>query len=228
MRRTLLIFLILLSFCYGVEAIDLVDVPTAEVVDYGSFEVRFRLYSQGGVLSRLNFGVVRNMNLGIYIDMEKVIGSKDIGWGELNVPRLYLKFRLYPGSLQWPSLSMGYDAQGYINYKTGEREKSRGAYMVLTKETFFPGFRMHLGGNVSLAEEMEKFFGFLGLDYRFSDRLLLYSEYDRIRRLDEARWNIGFRYKIGPNISADFCIRDVLEETITTERILRVIYRGIF
>jgi hypothetical protein len=44
---------------------ELIDTPAYSILDYGGYEMQFRMFAGGGVLSKLNFGIFKSLNLGV-------------------------------------------------------------------------------------------------------------------------------------------------------------------
>ena len=56
---------------------ELIDIPTAGILEYYGLEVKSRFFSDGGVIGGLGFGVLPRLNLGASITGEKFIGTAD-------------------------------------------------------------------------------------------------------------------------------------------------------
>ena len=205
--------------------LELVDVPTAKILDYGAYGLGFRFYEQGGLLTQLSFGVFRRLNIGVSWDNEKVIGSQD---PETNVPALQIKVRAFDGSPRLPSFTLGYDGQGrfFDRAKDEYAERERGIFIVFGREIFASGLELHAGSNIARFKE-GKIYGFFGLSYDIENRLVLFTEYDNIRNGPESRWNIGAKLFPVPWLSIDFAFRKVGSNQ-DKERIARINYVGRF
>src|ERR1044071_8675566 len=86
--------------------IDVIDTPTAEVVDHYGYNVTFRFGQDGNLQTKTAFGVLPRLNLGFGLDGEKVIGTQN---GRLNKPTIIFKFRIFDGKGVIPAFAMGYD-----------------------------------------------------------------------------------------------------------------------
>ena len=205
--------------------LDLVDMPTTNVVDYGAYRLNFRLYSRGGVQSHISFGVFKRLNLGAAWDVEQLLGSDD---AKTVAPTLNVKFRVYDGSEILPSFAIGYDGQGRFFDRTKDEylERERGMYLVFGRELFFANFLLHAGGNIARFKDGQVY-GFVGLSYMIEDKLALFSEYDNIRIGPENRWNTGFRVFPIPSLAIDFAVRNIASIR-DKERIVRINYVGTF
>ena len=87
------------------------DTPTTNILNYGSYDVSFRMFGYGGVHTRLDFGVFKFFNIGVSWELDRFIGNDQI---EMAVPALSVKFRLYEGNMKWPGIALGFDGQGYF------------------------------------------------------------------------------------------------------------------
>lgn len=205
--------------------IDLIDSQTTNVVDYGSFRLNFRLYSRGGVISHLSFGVFRRLNIGVSWDNEELIGATN---PTTNAPTLNMKFRVYDGGQILPSFAIGYDGQGrfFDKNKDEYQEKERGFFLVLGREIFFPGLEAAAGMNIARFKE-GIVLGSVALSYTLERRLTLLTEWDNIREIPESRFNAGFRVFPIPSLGIDFAVRRIGSDK-EKERILRINYVGRF
>lgn len=204
---------------------DLIDSQTTNVVDYGSLRLNFRLYSKGGVISHLSFGVFRRLNIGVSWDNEELIGAAT---PTTNTPTLNMKFRVYDGGQILPSFAIGYDGQGRFFDKGKEeyQEKERGFFIVLGREIFFPG--LEASGGMNIAQFKEGIvLGTIALSYSIERRLVLLAEWDNIREIRESRFNAGFRVFPIPSLGIDFAVRRIGSDK-EKERIIRINYVGRF
>jgi hypothetical protein len=186
---------------------DLIDIPTAGIIDYYGLQVKTRFYSGGGVLPGLTFGISR-LNLGASAAVDRLIGTGS----PVNIrrPELQIKYRFYDGGIMLPAFAIGYDSQGYYYNGSSKkyREKARGLYLVGSKEIGSPKFQIHPGINVSEFEG-DKVFLFFGMNYNIEDVVTLMGEWDHIQRIDESRLNLGARFHVTPFFQVDFAVREI-------------------
>ncbi|MBD3271381.1 MAG: hypothetical protein GF384_02435 [Elusimicrobia bacterium] len=203
----------------------LIDTPNAKVTGYSEYDLRFRMYSDGGVLSRMAFGVLNRVNVGFSWDLEQMIGSETI---DVNEPSLNLMVRFFDGSFILPSLALGYDGQGYFFDEEADeyRQREKGVFLVGTQELFFPELEMSIGGNIYDFSE-DTVYGFTSLSYVIYPVVLI-GEYDNIHEKEFNRINAGIRIIITPFISVDLAGRDLGAESRDAERIIRINCRGAF
>ena len=206
--------------------LDLVDIPTAEAVDHYGYNLSFRFYSGGGVLTKTTFGVLPRLNVGFGLDTERFIGSDTV---DLNAPTLNVKFRFYDGKRELPALALGYDGQGYFFDKAADeyRQREKGLYLVGGGEAFVPNLHLHAGLNIPDFSD-DKVFGFTGVDYVYRNVFAFMFEADNLRGTRQSRLNLGGRYFITPSFSIDLAGRDLWAAGRKSERIVRLAYFGSF
>ncbi|MBN1622174.1 MAG: hypothetical protein JW871_06250 [Endomicrobiales bacterium] len=220
-----LVFCFFSSVIYA-ESTYIIDSPTTGILDYGAYNLDFRLFSEGGVLTRLNFGVFRTINLGFGWEMKKVIGTQDIS---VSPPALALKIKLYEGGMKLPALVLGYDGQGYFYDNDAEEftQKEKGIFLVAGRELFFPGFRMNIGGNMA-DFKTNTLYGFVNASINLEEKFELLMEYDNINCMPKNRLNVGGRIFIADYLSVDLAGRDIGAAGRDAERIVRINYLGRF
>jgi len=205
--------------------IDLIDIPTTNVVDYGGYRLNFRLYSNGGVLTHLSFGVFRRLNIGASWDIEKAIGDKNLS---TNVPTLFVRFRVYDGGQLLPSMAIGYNGQGrFFNHVQEEyKERERGLFAVFSRELLLP--RLEVSGGANIAQFKEGIvLGFMAVSYTIEEKVVIMTEYDNIRKAGNNRFNAGIRIFPLSSMGIDFAVRNIIEKN-ERERIVRINYVGSF
>ena len=189
--------------------VEMIDIPTAGILDYYGFMLKTRFYSGGGVLGGLNFGVQERLNLGASMSVDKLIGSAS--GVKMRRPEIQVKFRFYDGGYYVPAMAVGYDGQGYY-YSAADKkylEKGRGLYLACSKEVGVPGLALHGGFNVPDFDN-NYLFGFLGLNYTLEDQVAFMLEYDSLFHADDPeRLNAGTRIYITPYFQLDLGMREI-------------------
>lgn len=207
--------------------LEAVDIPTAYILDPQTFSTAFRFYNRGGITSRLAVAPFKYINLGIYFDTQRVIGSDD---PHMITPRLFFKLHMYDGSDYIPALALGYDNQGYL-YQEGSKQflhREKGLYLVGSHEIFLPNFELHAGLN-KYNFDNNSIFGFFGATWKIAPAFALLAEYDNIRNGIDNRVNLGGRLWIAPFFNVDLAARNVGRgEGRGGERIIRLNYVGNF
>lgn len=223
------IIVIAAFFCISTassEITDVVDTPAVGVLDYGCYNINFRLFSDGNILSRLHFGVFKIVNLGIGWEVDKIIGSQNAVVGP---PSLYIKVKPFNGGMVLPAFAFGYDGQGYYyeNESKSYLEKEKGVFLVFGREFFFPGFEFNAGANINDFKK-NTVYGFFSLNINLENKVVFMGEYDRINYLPESRFNVGLRLFINSDLNIDLSVRDIGAAGRSAERIVRIGYTGKF
>jgi hypothetical protein len=214
-------------FAKSSELIECIDSPTAAVHDYGAYNINFRMFTGGSILSRMNFGVFKIVNLGFGWELQQLVGNQNV---TVAPPTLSLKIRPYAGGIFLPALALGYDGQGsYYNSNTNDfAQKERGIYVVLTRELLMPGFELSTGANMNDFKS-DTVYGFANLNINMENVFVIMAEYDNIHYQPENRLNGGLRFALTDDLSVDLAGRDLVGSgPMAKERIIRVNYTGRF
>ena len=208
----------------------LVDTPTHSILDYGSYDLQFRIFSGGSVTSKLGFGIFKPLNIGVSWELSNIIGTEDV---VVAVPALQIKFSIYGGDENIPGFAIGYDGQGffYDEHDADFRQKGKGVYFVFGRELFLPGWEFDAGANINDFKDVGVI-GFVGSSYMIIDEAFMAMlECDNIGKGRDTRLNCGFRVWITENFDIDFILRQMLtgdKERFGCERILKISYQGRF
>ncbi len=189
--------------------VEMIDIPTAGILDYYGFMVKTRAYSGGGVVGSLNFGVQERLNLGASMAVDRFIGS-DSGV-KMRRPEIKVKFRFYDGGQYIPALALGFDGQGYYYNPAAKKylEKGRGLYVTGSKEIGVPGLTLHGGLNVPDFDN-NYLFSFIGLNYTLEEKVAFMLEYDNMFHEDDPkRLNAGMRIYMTPYFQLDLAVREI-------------------
>jgi hypothetical protein len=229
LKKALLVFL---ALCLAVPVSLLaennyaIDTPTTDILDYGMYNLNFRLFSNGGILTRLDFGVFKIVNLGFGWETSDVIGTQDVS---VAPPALSIKIKPYDGGIVLPALVLGYDGQGnFYNKSTNEyTEREKGIYVALGRETVIPGLKLTAGANM-WDFQTNTVYGFVNATMNLEDKFMIIGECDNIHSGNDDRINAGFRIPITEALSIDLAGRDIGAPGRTAERIIRLNYIGKF
>lgn len=189
--------------------VEMIDVPTAGILDYYGFLIKTRAYSGGGVVGGLNFGVMERLNLGASMSVDRFIGS-DPGV-KMRKPEIQVKYRFYDGGYYIPAMALGYDGQGYYYNPAAKKylEKGHGLYVAGSKEIGLPGLALHGGFNVPDFDN-NYLFSFLGLNYTLEEKVAFMVEYDNMfHDADPKRFNAGMRFYVTPYFQLDVAAREI-------------------
>ena len=188
--------------------IDVIDAPTAEVLDYGGYSSRSRFYSNGGLLEYASFGVYPGLNLGASASADGLIGNEKVV--RVRAPAAQIRYRFYDGDSTLPAMAVGYDGQGYLYNSQTQRydERQRGFYVVATREIGVPQLQIHPSINVS-DFNTNRIYGSLPLTLNIRDKAALLAEWDNIANFSDSRVNLGLRAYLTPNFEVDFAVRSI-------------------
>jgi hypothetical protein len=208
--------------------IEVVDIPTAEVLDPMTYATTFRFYSDGGLTSRFLLAPLKRVNLGIALDAQRVIGAGD---PHIIQPSVYFKVKALDEGNYFPAIALGYDNQGMLwNEESDEfQHREKGIFLVGSHAIFTSNLDLHGGVNVNEFDEDAAVYGFLGTTIKFTPNFALLVEYDNIRNGRDNRLNIGGRFWVAPYFNVDFAARNIPRGAERGgERILRLNYVGHF
>ncbi|MDD5020658.1 MAG: hypothetical protein PHR82_00800 [Endomicrobiaceae bacterium] len=234
MKKILVTLLLLFAVQAGYSSVapvtEIIDTPTHSILDYSGYEMQFRMFAGGGVLSKLNFGIFKSLNLGVGWEISNIIG---VGNVVVAPPTLQLKFNIYEGDIKWPGFSIGYDGQGYFYDETSAEflQKGKGIYIVVGKELFLPSLNFNAGLNINDFKEA-RVIGFVNSSVVvIEDALMFMLECDNIGKGDMTRLNSGLKLWITETFNIDFAVRNLTssdESKFGCERIFRINYQGKF
>jgi len=187
---------------------ELIDLPTAAVLDQGGFSTRTRFFARGGVQEWLAFGVYPRVNIGASSNIDRIIGTDSPV--QLTRPELQLKLRFYDGDRMLPSAAIGFDGQGYLYNRPDKayNQRQRGLYVMGSQEVALPGLQFHAGTNIS-EFETDAVYGFLGTCYNIQDKVKLMVEWDAIRDFFNSRVNMGLSTYLTPRFHLEFSVRAI-------------------
>lgn len=187
---------------------ELIDLPTAAIVDHMGFYSRTRFFSNGGILQYLSFGVFPRVNLGTSLNIDRVIGTDDPV--RVRRPELQVKIRVFDGDRLLPAVALGFDGQGwrYNNATRNYNQRQRGLYLVGTQEVAIPGLQVHGGINISDFDD-NPLNGMLAASLNIQDKVKVMVEWDNINTFAESRFNAGSRLYITPAFNIELSFRGI-------------------
>lgn len=124
-----------------------VDIPTAGMIDKGSFVVDADFYQGGGVLFGFSMGIFDRFSAGLSYGGSRLIGGDSPVMNP--IPGFNVKLRVLEESTLFPALALGFDTQGrdgYISSLDRYVIKSPGLYAVVSKNYAFLGYLSFHGG----------------------------------------------------------------------------------
>jgi hypothetical protein len=214
------------------------DTPATGILSYGSYSADFRCFSHGSVISEINFGVFKPLDLGVSWELDEFIGDKNI---RTIVPALHVKLRLYGGSMTLPGFALGYDGQGIFIKRKGYHDggydqRCKGLYFVTGREFFIEGLMFNLGINVNDFSKPRIYWFSNATAPLYKEFISFMLEYDNVNYLPDARLNCGLKFSVTEYLDIDCIVRDCWgkkEEKkdmirVPNERCLRISYLGKF
>ena len=203
------------------EPMRLIDSPTAGLIDKGRFGLDLRLFPDGGILGRLNAGILKRLGIGVSYGGEQIIGDQSIDW----YPRVEvaLRYRLIEENKALPAFVLGYETQGYgRHYNERYQIKSKGPFLALSKNylSALGQFGLHGGLNLSREDKGgdEDLSGWVGVDKSINEDLSLVAEYDLALNDDsdsslgsgKGYLNLGVRGALAPQLVLGFYLKNIL------------------
>jgi len=209
MKNFTVVFLVCLTIAVfstpslGQMDINLIDTPTANVLEKGKYCLNFRFYQKGGLLFQGSAGLTERLTIGASYGGVGVVGTEPIKGNP--EPAFSIKYKLGEEGENLPfAISVGYDGQGYgLYYREGEEWEdtgaifkksfyqinSKGFYLALTKKIKEANLSIHGGINHSLEDDPGKagISFFVGTEFEVTPNFSLKLEY-----------NNGFHDKIKP------------------------------
>lgn len=121
----------------------LVTMPTAKMMSLGATDFEFRFQPDGVMLFGFEFGIFRNMSVGILYGYEKYLGYDD--FKAMKLPGVILKYSLCRESKWGPAIILGAETQGWgrhlpnLNGNIPDQRylfKAPGLYMAASKNVY--------------------------------------------------------------------------------------------
>jgi hypothetical protein len=213
------------------EFTQLIDAPTAGILQRGEACFPIAIYKDGGLNFGAGVGIIPKLMFGIEYGGDKIIGNKDPDW--LPYPAVFVKYRIFDESPKMPGIAIGFDSRGYGAYVEEKRKgqdtigvnryeiKSKGFYAVVSRNFRFLGnLGIHGGVNWSTErDDGDKDLNlFLGIDKSINPQISLLVEYDFAWNDNSANafgegkgyLNAGLQIYAAQNILIKFNFRDIL------------------
>ncbi|MEA2082578.1 MAG: hypothetical protein U9O97_07565 [Elusimicrobiota bacterium] len=216
----------------------LIYIPGGECLNYGEYNMSFRVYNYGGMLTRSVFGVLQGMNIGFSWDIANLIGSETIHGRN---PELYLKLDLFRESALMPAVALGYDAQGY-EWNSVDKKYSTdpiGVFLVMSKELVLPDMYVTAGTNYDTKDHnpdhdfTDKLKGFAGFSFQPSKFGLYYEAINVGKGRNLCRMNAGAKYEVVEGLQFKLSFENIseagrIELNKEQQRTFSILYKGAF
>lgn len=202
---------------------NLVDLPTAGILDKGSVGITTDIMPAGVLVSKIEVGVFENFSFGISYGGNNIIGRGKITGYKL--PGINVRARLFNETETVPAILVGFDSQGKGEYdKTLNRFqiKSPGLFAAVSKNFDFYGyFSIHGLINYSLErDDNDKDLNLgIGFEKTIGSKVSLVGEYDFAINDNNSKafgdgtgyLNLGIRWSLGEGLTLGLNLRDLLE-----------------
>ena len=202
MRKYIMVSVIILLCCTlltAQELTQLIDIPTAGILQKGEVSFPISITKNGGISFGAGVGIIPKLMFGLEYGGENILGvSKPKG---NPYPGVFVKYRIFDESPIMPAIAIGFDSRGYgsfidsvkiddsiektdsINYEDVNRFeiKSKGFYAVASRNFNFLGnLGFHIGANFSTErdDKDENINFFIGMDKSINPQISMLIEYD--------------------------------------------------
>ncbi len=201
----------------------LIDIPTAGMLNRGSFAFDADFFQNGGLGVALSAGALDRLSFGISYSGTGIIGNSSVKMQKL--PCVNIKFRMIDESVAFPAIAIGFDSQGkeaYLDSTERFAIKSRGIFAVASKNyAVFGNFSIHGGVNMSMErndgdKDMDIF---LGAEKSLGRDISLVGEYDfafndnnnRAIGRNRGYFNLGMRWSFGGGFTLGFDLKNMFK-----------------
>ena len=221
--RKIILYNILLLFSTNlcISEINVVNCPTAEVVDYGTGEISIRIYSYGGVISRFIFAPFNRINFGGSIDIENLVGYET---PEVHDPSFYFKWRIFDGTKIFPAVAIGYDGQQYRFLSMEYILPAKGLFLVFSQNIVAKKMFIDIGVNFTKHKGESKLLSFVSLRGTIEDIVKLGIEYENIYEQKIQQVNLLVGLCLSELINIDFVFMNFMDRNSKIERQIRIEY----
>ncbi len=202
---------------------NLIDLPTAGILQKGFTGITMDIMPNGVVVSKIEVGVFDGFSFGISYGGSNIIGSGNIEWYKL--PGINVRGRIIDESQTLPAITVGFDSQGKGSYSRGLARyqiKSPGFFVSTAKNFEFLGY-LSLHGVINYS--LERNDGDKDINIRFGfektigGRVSLIGEYDFGTNDNTGSsfgkgngyLNMGLRWSVGDGLTIGLNFRDLLE-----------------
>ena len=208
------------AWAAGSEPMRLVDSPTAGLIDKGRYGIGLRLFPDGGMMGRINAGVLKRLGIGISFGGEQIIGDRSIRW----YPRVEvaIRYRIVEENRALPGIVVGYETQGFGRHRQDRYQiKSKGMYAAASKNylSAFGQFGLHAGINLSRedGDGDGDVSGWFGVDKSVNEELAVVAEWDLALNDDNdpvlgsgnGYLNAGVRLNLAPELVIAFYMKNL-------------------
>jgi hypothetical protein len=219
---------------------NLIDMPTAGILEKGYVGVTSDILPQGVLIVKLEVGVFDNVSFGISYGGMNLIGAGSPSW--YKYPGVNIRYRVFNESVGLPALTFGFDSQGkgeYFDSSSRFAIKSPGFFGAVSKNFAFLGF-LSLHGTLNYSLERKDGDNFVdlttGFEKTIGPNLSFIGEYDFALNDNNTNnfgkgngyLNMGLRWVMGDGLTLGFDLRDLLDNKkwspSTADRSIKIEY----
>jgi hypothetical protein len=219
---------------------NLIDMPTAGILEKGYVGVTSDILPQGVFIAKLEVGVFDNASFGISYGGMNLIGAGSPSW--YKYPGVNIRYRVFNESVGLPALTFGFDSQGkgeYFDSSSRFAIKSPGFFGAVSKNFAFLGF-LSLHGTLNYSLERKDGDDFVdlttGFEKTIGPNLSFIGEYDFALNDNNTNnfgkgngyLNMGIRWVMGDGLTLGFDLRDLLDNKkwspSTADRSIKIEY----
>jgi len=188
------IFVFIIGFLFIVQALsalemtELIDCPTAGILQKGEVKFPISIFDKGGVSFGAGVGILPKLMFGIQFGGEYIIGDSIPKWN--SYPGVFVKYRIFDESPVLPAIAIGFDSRGFGTYTDSLSDgteinrfavKSKGFYAVVSRNFHFLG-NLGLHGGINYSTEWDdnddNINFFVGFDKSINQHITFLMEYD--------------------------------------------------
>ncbi len=214
---------------------NLVDLPSAGILEKGFVGVTLDVLPKGVLISKLEVGVFDNFSFGVSYGGSNVIGTGVIDW--YKIPGVNARLRILNETEGSPALTFGFDSQGKGQFfdedepelfNFGEADtssryeiKSPGFFVAVAKNFEFLGYlSLHGVVNYTLENNDDKDLNFgFGVEKTLGGKVSLVAEYDFALNDNgsgsigdgDGYLNMGVRWAVGDGFTIGLDLRNMLD-----------------
>ncbi len=205
------------------ESRNLIDIPTAGVLDKGVVGVSLDVMPLGVVISKIEVGVFDNFSIGVSYGGSNIIGQGKIDWYKL--PAVNVRLRLIDETVTSPAITLGFDSQGKGTFNRDLNRyqiKSTGFFAAASKNFEFFGYlSLHGSVNYSLErDDNDKDLNLaVGFEKTIGKKISLVGEYDFAVNDNtglslgngNGYLNMGLKWSVADGFTIGINLRDLLD-----------------
>jgi hypothetical protein len=215
--------------------LELVDVPTENVLLKGMYDINLKFYASGGIEPTLRVGIANMLMLGVDCSMNNLIGTGTI---TADTPNVIAKFKITEDSPAFPAIAVGWDPirwdqQSYSLSTTMITNNLRplGLYAVATKQMVsniyldFGVCNHNVFSGFNFSNDFGAFVGGLAM---LNNDFGVMLEYNDLTSTVTNSLNLGFRYAVAPELRLELDLKDLLGNGANVERDIKIDYVNYF